>query len=88
MCEVNKNFLNLLIEQDIKLLTDSFSCIAKHMSKVISFKNKRSYFKKEIKKDSAKRKQPLRFSIRRKEVFMDSFNQIMNRNSNQLKGKM
>jgi hypothetical protein len=58
------------------------------MNKVISFKNKRSYFKKEVKKDQGKKKPALRFSVRRKEVFMDSFNQVMNRTPNQLKGKM
>ena len=88
MCEVNKSFLNFLIEQDSKLLNGSFSCIAKNMSKIISFKNKRAYFKQEVKKDMGKKRPGLRFSVRRNEIFMDSFNHIMNKNPGQLKGKL
>ena len=87
MCEMNSTFINFLIEKDVKLINDSFSCIAKNMPKVISFKNKRTYFKKSLKKGS-KGEIPLRLNIRRKEIFMDCFNNIMNKTPSQLKGKL
>ena len=57
------------------------------MPRAITFENKRNYFKKFVKKAS-KKEAPLNIQVRRKEVFVDSFNQIINRSSNDLKGKL
>ena len=53
----------------------------------MSFENKRAYFKKTVKRTS-KKELPLSIQVRRKEIFQDSFNQIMNRNTQDLKGKL
>ena len=87
MCEVNKPFLNHIIEKDIKLLSTSLSGILKKMPQAITFENKRAYFKKAIKK-TQKKEFPMQITIRRSEIFLDSFNQIMNKASGMLKGKL
>src|SRR5690606_23232987 len=72
---------------EVKLLTTSLSGILKKMPRAISFENKRAFFKKTIKK-SNKKEFPLHITVRRNEIFLDSFNQIMNKPSNLLKGKL
>jgi hypothetical protein len=87
MCEKNKDFLGFLIEKDIKLLSTSLSCILKKMPSVISFENKRNFFKRVLKKNT-KKEFPLNITVRRSEIFLDSFNQIMEKRPKELKGKL
>jgi hypothetical protein len=87
MCDFNKPFINFIVEKDIKLLTTSLSGILKKMPRAISFENKRAFFKKTIKKHN-KKEFPLHIAVRRNEIFLDSFNQIMNKPSETLKGKL
>lgn len=87
MCEKNKELLNTLIERDIRSINGAYSCIAKFMPRIISFKNKRSYFRKALKKAGA-RDLPMRCTVRRNEVFVDSYQQIANKRPQDIKGKL
>jgi len=63
--------------------------IPKKMPKTIDFDNKVEYFKSAMNKLSKNYKHHLcNMAIRRPEVFTDSFNQIMNRSINELRGKL
>jgi hypothetical protein len=78
MCQKNKKLLNFTIKRNINLLADSLSVIPKKMPKVIDFENKVDYFKSQLNKGSkGSRSRTIRMSIRRKEIFIDSFSEIM-----------
>lgn len=87
MCEHNKAFLNFLIEKDIKLLNGVFSCIVKQKASIINFKNKRSYFRRALKKSST-REGPLKVEVKRNEVFRDSFLSIITKRPNEMRGNL
>ena len=59
------------------------------MPNLLDFENKRQYFKKEIKKlRKLSNSRQLHLSIRRKEIFMDSFSQLNHLTPKELKGKI
>lgn len=57
------------------------------MPRCLTFENKRAYFKKFIKK-SNKKEFHLPIRVRRKDIFQDSYNQIINKTPEELRGKL
>lgn len=89
MCQKNRKLLNFTFKKNINLLNESLSVIPKKMPKIIDFENKCEYFKSQINKLTKNYRHHLcNMNIRRNEVFTDSFNQIMNRGINELRGKL
>lgn len=89
MCQKNKKLLNFTIKRNINLLADSLSVIPKKMPKIIDFENKVDYFKSQLAKGSkSSRSRTIRMGIRRKEIFIDSFSEIMKLTPLQLRGKL
>ena len=88
MCEKNKNILNMMVKQNPHLLSDSLSIVVKKMPKVLDFENKRSYFKNELKKLKRGYYSSVRLQVSRANLFIESFNQIMQRKPNEMRGKL
>lgn len=87
MCEKNRTAINRLISQDMNLLFDSMSVIPKKLPKVLDFDNKKTYFRLSLDR-AQKPHYQLNLSVRREEIFADSFNQIISKQPFELKGKM
>jgi len=88
MCEKNKNILNMMVKQNPHLLSDSLSIVVKKMPKVLDFENKRSYFKNELKKLKRGYYSSIRLQVSRANLFIESFNQIMQRKPHEMRGKL
>ena len=67
------------------LLKPSFTVIIKRCPWAIDFDNKRMYFRRQL---VPLERPPIKLSVRRSEVFMDSFHQLRHRSSNEMKGKV
>jgi hypothetical protein len=87
MCEKNKKILNHLIKQNINLLSDSLSILAKKLPKILDFDNKRAYFKLALSHQKSSYR-PIELTIRRSEIFPDSYNQLISKSPAELKGKL
>ena len=87
MCEKNKNLLNMMIKQNLKLLSGSLSLIVKKMPKILDFEIKRLFFKAELKKLKQGHHPQIRIRVNRSNLFMDSYTQIQGRKAIELKGK-
>ena len=88
MCEKNKNMLNMMVKQDPRLLTKTLSIVVKKMPKVLDFENKRTYFKSELRRLKKGHFHSLRLRVSRNNLFIESFNQIMQRKPHELRGKL
>lgn len=67
----------------------SWSEYIKFMPNLLDFENKRTYFKKEIKKiRRSSLARDLTLSIRRNEIFMDAYSQLWHISPQELKGRM
>jgi len=80
--------LNGLIRESPELLFGSFSPIVRKCPWILDFDNKRKYFRKKLKQRGDIGKPPIRLSVRRSEVFMDSFYQLRMRSGNEMRGKL
>ncbi|BCR83410.1 E3 ubiquitin-protein ligase TOM1 [Aspergillus chevalieri] len=89
--EEHRKILNELVRQNPKLMSGSFSLLVKN-PKVLEFDNKRNYFTRRVHSRGAEPRQPhppLQLSVRRDQVFLDSFKSLYFKTADELKyGKL
>ncbi|KAF1977763.1 hypothetical protein BU23DRAFT_499655 [Bimuria novae-zelandiae CBS 107.79] len=88
--EDHRKILNDLVRQNPKLMSGTFSLLVKN-SKVLEFDNKRNYFTRKLHARSPDRAQhpPLQLSVRRDQVFLDSFKSLYFKTADEMKyGKL
>ncbi|KAJ5779315.1 hypothetical protein N7457_007035 [Penicillium paradoxum] len=89
--EEHRKILNELVRQNPRLMSGTFSLLVKN-PKVLEFDNKRNYFTRRVHSRGAEPRHPhppLQLSVRRAEVFLDSFKSLYFKNAEELKyGKL
>ncbi|WFD41443.1 HECT-type E3 ubiquitin transferase [Malassezia psittaci] len=86
--EQHRKILNLMVRQNPSLMSGSFALLVKN-SKVLDFDNKRNYFTQQLHKGRREHYTPLSLSVRRKQVFHDSFQFFQRRSGPEIKhGKL
>ena len=89
--EEHRKILNELVRHTPKLMSGTFSLLVKN-PKVLEFDNKRNYFSRSIHTKSSTTRQsfpPLQLSVRRDQVFHDSFKSLYFQTGDQMKyGKL
>jgi len=88
--EDNRKILNELIRNNPKLMSGNLSILAKN-SKVLEFDNKRTYFSRKLHNRGEVRvpHPSLQLSVRRDQVFLDSFKSLYYKNGDEIKyGKL
>lgn len=88
--EEHRKILNDLVRQNPKLMSGTFSLLVKN-SKVLEFDNKRNYFNRKLHSRGADRQPhpPLQLSVRRDQVFLDSFKSLYFKSAEEMKyGKL
>ena len=86
----HRKILNELVRQNSKLMSGSFSLLVKN-PKVLEFDNKRSYFTRQVhsRREVRQPQPPLQLSVRRDQVFMDSFRSLYFKTADEMKyGKL
>ena len=88
--EDHRKILNDLVRQNPKLMSGTFSLLVKN-SKVLEFDNKRNYFNRKLHSRGSDRQPhpPLQLSVRRDQVFLDSFKSLYFKTAEEMKyGKL
>ncbi|PYH96257.1 ubiquitin-protein ligase [Aspergillus ellipticus CBS 707.79] len=89
--EEHRKILNELVRQNPRLMSGTFSLLVKN-PKVLEFDNKRNYFTRRIHSRGAEHRHPhppLQLSVRRDQVFLDSFKSLYFKSADELKyGKL
>ncbi|KDE79157.1 E3 ubiquitin-protein [Aspergillus oryzae 100-8] len=89
--EEHRKILNELVRQNPRLMSGTFSLLVKN-PKVLEFDNKRNYFTRRIHSRGAEPRHPhppLQLSVRRDQVFLDSFKSLYFKSADELKyGKL
>lgn len=88
--EDHRKILNDLVRQNPKLMSGTFSLLVKN-SKVLEFDNKRNYFNRKLHSRGGDRQPhpPLQLSVRRDQVFLDSFKSLYFKTAEEMKyGKL
>ena len=89
--EEHRKILNELIRNNPKLMNGNLAVLAKN-SKVLEFDNKRSYFSRKLHTRAPRERvshPSLQLSVRRSEVFLDSFKSLYYKNGDEIKyGKL
>ncbi|OJJ40648.1 hypothetical protein ASPWEDRAFT_102518 [Aspergillus wentii DTO 134E9] len=89
--EEHRKILNELVRQNPRLMSGTFSLLVKN-PKVLEFDNKRNYFTRRIHSRGAEPRHPhppLQLSVRRDQVFLDSFKSLYFKTAEELKyGKL
>lgn len=90
--EEHRKVLNELVRHNPKLMSGSFSLLVKN-SKVLEFDNKRNYFTRKLHARSAPDMRhphaPLQLSVRRSDVFLDSYKSLYFKSGDEVKyGKL
>ncbi|KAF3048230.1 hypothetical protein E8E12_011364 [Didymella heteroderae] len=88
--EEHRKILNDLVRQNPKLMSGSFALLVKN-SKVLEFDNKRNYFNRKLHSRGGDRQPhpPLQLSVRRDQVFLDSFKSLYFKSAEEMKyGKL
>lgn len=88
--EDHRKILNDLVRQNPKLMSGTFSLLVKN-SKVLEFDNKRNYFNRKLHSRGGDRQPhpPLQLSVRRDQVFLDSFKSLYFKSADEMKyGKL
>lgn len=90
--EEHRRILNELVRQNPKLMSGTFSLLVKN-PKVLEFDNKRNYFTRSVHAKTGQQQrpqyQPLQLSVRRDQVFHDSFKSLYFKSGAEMKfGKL
>lgn len=89
--EDHRKILNELVRQNPRLMSGTFSLLVKN-PKVLEFDNKRNYFTRRVHSRGAEPRAPhppLQLSVRRDQVFLDSFKSLYFKTADELKyGKL
>ena len=87
----HRKILNELVRQNPKLMSANFGLLVKN-PKVLEFDNKRSYFNRQMHsrhREARHPQPPLQLSVRRSEVFLDSFKSLYFKSADEMKyGKL
>ena len=87
----HRKILNELVRQNSKLMNGSFALLARN-PKVLEFDNKRTYFTRQIhsrNRDARHPQPPLQLSVRRDQVFLDSYKSLYFKSADEMKyGKL
>mmetsp|Transcript_8385 Transcript_8385/g.16642 ORF Transcript_8385/g.16642 Transcript_8385/m.16642 type:complete len:2837 (+) Transcript_8385:32-8542(+) len=85
----NRKVLNLLVRQNPTLLEDTLNSLITKFPQLLDFENKRTYFKTEMRKLKPERNfESIRLLVRREQVFMDSYNQLRSKSTQEMYGKL
>lgn len=85
--EDHRKILNELVRQNPRLMSGTFSLLVKN-PKVLEFDNKRNYFTRRLHSRGAEPRHPhppLQLSVRRDQVFLDSFKSLYFKTADELK---
>ena len=85
----NKRVINKIIKQKNNLFINEMEGAIKHMSNILDFENKRTYFKTELQK--LKKNQhydQISLTIRRDNIFMDTYAQLNVLTAEQMKNRL
>ncbi|EEP80273.1 HECT protein [Uncinocarpus reesii 1704] len=89
--EEHRKVLNELVRQNPRLMSGTFSLLVKN-PKVLEFDNKRNYFNRRIHSRGSEARHPhppLQLSVRRDQVFLDSFKSLYFKSADEMKyGKL
>ena len=89
--EEHRKVLNDLVRQNPKLMSGTFSLLVKN-PKVLEFDNKRNYFNRRLRSRGPEARHPqppLQLSVRRDQVFMDSYKNLSFKSGDEIKyGKL
>ncbi|KAK2733368.1 hypothetical protein FQN57_002158 [Myotisia sp. PD_48] len=89
--ESHRKILNELVRQNPRLMSGTFSLLVKN-PKVLEFDNKRNYFNRRIHSRGTETRHPhppLQLSVRRDQVFLDSFKSLYFKSADEMKyGKL
>ncbi|KAI1912667.1 E3 ubiquitin-protein ligase tom1 [Ophidiomyces ophidiicola] len=89
--EEHRKILNELVRQNPRLMSGTFSLLVKN-PKVLEFDNKRNYFNRRIHSRGSEARHPhppLQLSVRRDQVFLDSFKSLYFKSAEEMKyGKL
>ena len=89
--EDHRKILNELVRQNPRLMSGTFSLLVKN-PKVLEFDNKRNYFNRRIHSRGTEARHPhppLQLSVRRDQVFLDSFKSLYFKSADEMKyGKL
>ncbi|KAM5504407.1 E3 ubiquitin-protein ligase tom1 [Microsporum canis] len=89
--EDHRKILNELVRQNPRLMSGTFSLLVKN-PKVLEFDNKRNYFNRKIHSRGTEARHPhppLQLSVRRDQVFLDSFKSLYFKTADEMKyGKL
>ncbi|KFG57506.1 HECT-domain (ubiquitin-transferase) domain-containing protein, partial [Toxoplasma gondii RUB] len=87
--ERHKASINALVKQTPSLLTTTLQPLLKLAPMTVAFENKRLYFRHKIREmRQSARFETIRLSVRRDQVFTDSYHQIRMRSGEEMKGKL
>jgi hypothetical protein len=85
----NRKVLNLLVRQNPGLLEDTLNSLITKFPQLLDFENKRTYFKAEMRKLKPERNfESIRLLVRREQLFMDSYNQLRSKSTQEMFGKL
>mmetsp|Transcript_9556 Transcript_9556/g.9165 ORF Transcript_9556/g.9165 Transcript_9556/m.9165 type:complete len:371 (-) Transcript_9556:625-1737(-) len=89
----NSKIINSIVRQKNNFIIVEMEEAIKHMSNLLDFENKRAYFKVELQKMKRRGNQyqfheELQLSVRRNDIFMDTYAQLSNSTPEQLKNRL
>jgi hypothetical protein len=88
-CETHRKLLNLILSENPDLLLGSLNLVVGVCPWVLEFDNKRRFFRQKLKKlQQIGVNNQIKLSVRRSEVFMDSFYQLRHRSAEEMRGKL
>ncbi|AFZ80372.1 ubiquitin-protein ligase 1, putative [Theileria equi strain WA] len=87
--ERHKNAINIIVKQSPSLLNSGFQPVVRLAPMCLNFDIKRQYFRIKLKeKRQGIRLEPIKITVRRKHVFLDSYHQLRLRSGDEMKGKL
>eukprot|EP01017_Pseudomicrothorax_dubius_P009141 TRINITY_DN1305_c0_g1_i2.p1 TRINITY_DN1305_c0_g1~~TRINITY_DN1305_c0_g1_i2.p1 ORF type:complete len:568 (+),score=175.51 TRINITY_DN1305_c0_g1_i2:66-1769(+) len=89
MVERNRKVINLMVKQNIGLLSDSLNIVVRKMPQILDFENKKKHFRSEMDTIRGERHyRSLDIRVSRNNIFQDSFAQLAHKSANEMKAKL
>ena len=82
----NKNIFNYLMNQTQRISSSPLSVIIRHTPRLVNFETKRKYFQQTV--QHLKTNSVLKLTIKRSNIFHDSYSQMNGKSASQLRGKL
>lgn len=82
----NRNLFNYLLSQTPRISSSPLSVLIRHTPRFINFEIKRKYFNQTV--QALRTKTTLKLTIKRSNIFHDSYSQISKKSSAQIRGKL